>query len=305
LTSKISVIIPTKNRPLDLSRAVESIISQSRVPEQLIIVDQSEINESLILIENYLKKINFTEYTYIHDENINGLVSAKKVGVNNSSGDIVSFLEDDIILEPNYIENIENGFMSIPNMLGCSGIIINHPSRSKPHQIIFDIFHLGIFKDDRDKFFGKKFINSSDIVLCNMLSGGVSSWRKEVFSAIPFDDKNGFHMLEDIDYSTRAAEYYGNRFYINTMAHLSHFSSPLNRDSARVKYCRKTFEFIMFYKKRKSVSFAFTSLFWLLIGLALDSIAKSLSDRSLEPLKGFLNGVYQGFNADIKLISNA
>lgn len=302
---KISVIIPTKNRPLDLSNAIKSLFSQSRLPDQLIIVDQSETNESLNIIQKYLEKKIINEYLYLHDTSIRGLVSAKKVGVNNSSGEIISFLEDDIILEPDYFLKIENGFISIPNMLGCSGIIINQPTRSKFHQIIFDIFHLGIFKDDRGKFFGNKFINSGDIILCNTLSGGVSSWRKEVFSAIPFDDKNGFHMLEDIDFSTRAAEYYGNRFYINTMAHLSHFSSSVNRDSGKNKYHRKTFEFIIFYKKRKSISFSFISLLWLLIGLMLDSTAKSLNDKSIEPLKGYFNGVYHGLKADIKLISNA
>jgi GT2 family glycosyltransferase len=190
-------------------------------------------------------------------------------------------------------------------MLGCSGIIINQPSKSKVRQLFFDIFHVGLYKDSRDKFFGRKFMMSNDFILCNTLSGGVSSWRKEVLSVIPFDDVNGFHMLEDIDYSTRAADYFGNRFYINTMAHLSHFSSPVNRDGNREKYRRKTYEFIIFYKKRRLFPFASLSLFWLLIGLMLDAVVKSFNDQSLEPLKGYINGVEDGLKADIKFTSNA
>jgi glycosyltransferase involved in cell wall biosynthesis len=302
--SKISVIIPTKNRPLDLSKAVKSILSQSRVPDQLIIVDQSQSTESANLIESYLIENFFNKYLYIHDSNINGLVSAKKIGVTSSFGDIISFLEDDIILEPTYFEEIENGFIANSQMLGCSGIIINQPSKSKVHQLFFDIFHIGIFRDNRDKFFGQKFKRSNSFIPCNTLSGGVSSWRKEVFPEIPFDDINGFHMLEDIDYSTRAADHFGNRFYINTMAHLSHFSSPLNRDSSGKRFRRKTMEFIIFYKKRQSFSFAFLSLIWLLIGLMLDAIVKSLDDKSLAPLKGYIEGIKDGFMADIKFNSN-
>ncbi len=36
---KISVIIPTKNRLVDLQKAIASITSQSRPPDQLVLVD--------------------------------------------------------------------------------------------------------------------------------------------------------------------------------------------------------------------------------------------------------------------------
>ena len=37
----ITAVIPTRNRPDDLERAVLSICAQSRLPDALIIVDQS------------------------------------------------------------------------------------------------------------------------------------------------------------------------------------------------------------------------------------------------------------------------
>ena len=43
---KISVIIPTLNRPDDLSLAVSSILEQSILPAELIIVDQSIDSDS-------------------------------------------------------------------------------------------------------------------------------------------------------------------------------------------------------------------------------------------------------------------
>ena len=301
MSNRISVIIPTKNRPLDLYKAVKSILSQSMRPDELIIIDQSESSHSLNLLECYFHEALYTNYKYILDPNINGLVSAKKKGVSNSSGDIILFLEDDIVLESSYIENIEKGFVSNSNMLGCSGIIINQPNKSKAYQIFFDIFHFGIFQDKRNKFFGKKYIESNLFIPSNTLSGGVSSWRKEVFVSVPFDDINGFHMLEDIDFSTRAACHFGNRFFINTMAHLSHFSSPINRSSSKLKHYRKVCEFILFYKKRRNLPFAFNSLIWLLIGLLLDAIFQALCNKSFEPLAGYINGVKDGFAKEINL----
>ena len=304
MPNKISAIIPTKNRSIDLEKAIKSILVQSKLPDELIIIDQSDSTESYDLTKALLIQKLLNKYIYILDTTVTSLVSAKKLGVMKASGNIICFLEDDIILEPNYFNNINNGFIYKEDMLGCSGIIINHPKRSFIGQYIFNIFHLGIFRDYRSKYFGANSSFSNELIPCNTLSGGVSAWRKEVFDMIPFDDLNGFHMLEDIDYSTRAAGYFGDRFYINTQAHLSHFSSPVNRDTTGVKFRRKNFEFIIFYKKRSSFPFALVSLVWLLLGLMLDAVAKSLGDRSLAPLKGYFNGVWDGINAEIKLISN-
>ena len=36
-----SVVIPTKNRPTELATVIDSLLAQSRLPNQLIIIDQS------------------------------------------------------------------------------------------------------------------------------------------------------------------------------------------------------------------------------------------------------------------------
>ena len=42
----ISAIIPTRDRPADLRRAVESILRQTRLPDELLIVDSSDMDTS-------------------------------------------------------------------------------------------------------------------------------------------------------------------------------------------------------------------------------------------------------------------
>ena len=168
------------------------------------------------------------------------------------------------------------------------------------NEFIFKIFHVGIFKDDRSKYFGSGARFTNELIPCNTLSGGVSAWRREVFDNVKFDDLNGFHMLEDIDYSTRAFNYYGERFFINTSAYLSHYPSPINRFDGAVKYRRKTFEFILFYKKRRSIKFSRISLIWLLIGLMLESLLHSFLSRSVGPINGYLKGLSDGLQAKPK-----
>lgn len=121
----LTAVIPTLNRPVDLAKAVASVLVQTRLPDEFIIVDQSPGDESRSVVESLWPRESQIKLNYIHDISISGLVEAKKIAASRASGDIVCFLEDDIVLETDYIEQIELGFVRLPEMLGCCGLITN------------------------------------------------------------------------------------------------------------------------------------------------------------------------------------
>ena len=73
----LSIIIPTKNRPEELFLLIKSIINQIKLPNQVIIVDQSskENIKSKRIIN--LVKNNKVLIEYIKNDKISGLVEAK------------------------------------------------------------------------------------------------------------------------------------------------------------------------------------------------------------------------------------
>lgn len=291
----LTVIIPTLNRPSDLMNAIKSLCAQSRLPDELIIVDQSVDDLSYLAVNNKLSKFKHIKLIYIHDPKILGLVDAKRVAVNGASGDIVCFLEDDIVLEADYIKQIELGFISNPNMIGCSGVITNPPKVNFLYKFLFVIFHRGIFKDNRINVHGNHSEHGNNLIESDMLSGGVSAWRREVFDKVEFDVINGFHMFEDIDFSTRVARYFGKRLFINLNARLAHYCSPLNRDAVGAKERRKLTECFAYYKKRKDWPNATISFNWLLLGMLFESIFQAFSNMSFKPIQGYFLGVRDGF----------
>lgn len=296
----ISVIIPTKNRPNDLGNAVASILDQTLRPEEIIIVDQSNGLDSRRNVENLLSKTNL-HCCYIHDQGIAGLVDAKRVGVKNASGDLILFLEDDIILESDYIFQIREGFIMLPDMIGCSGIITNPPPSSTLKTLLFDVFHKSIFADPRISIYRKSKGRGSNLIPSTKLSGGLSAWRKEVFVEVDFDIVNGFHMYEDIDFSTRVACHFGGRLYINPNARLAHHCSPINRDVLGPRQKKKIIESIVYYKKRHDWNGAKLSLLWLLFGIGLESFYQSFSARSPGPMLGYFHGIAVGFSKKVLL----
>jgi len=297
----VSVIIPTKNRKEDLLNAVLSVCCQKKLPNQLIIVDQSELPESQDAIEKMLSKFPNIDLIYIYDRSISGLIMAKDVGVKNSTSDIICFIEDDVILTTDYLAEMYAGFLYNKDMLGCCGVIDNMPESSFLQSVLFNLFHRGIFFDPRFKVFNHLSHSRDEFILSSMLSGGVSAWRREVFKTVFFDLSNSFHMLEDIEFSSRAFEIFGPRFYINKRARLSHYPSLTGRASVPLRQRNKVYEHIMYYKKRKSWRWAFPSTCWILFGIFLQSVFLAITARSISPLFSYFYGLRDGCRRNVIL----
>src|SRR5487761_832182 len=84
----ISVIIPTKNRRAVLEETIRTLLVQTRMADELIIIDQSGTASFL--------KPSHLPLKYIHNSKITGLTQARNEGVKQATGDIWLFLDDDV-----------------------------------------------------------------------------------------------------------------------------------------------------------------------------------------------------------------
>ncbi len=294
---EISVVIPTKNRKEDLFKTIMSISHQSILPKELIIIDQSNnalFENEICLINKILHDKVHTIYHY--DTSISGLIEAKDFSLKLSTCNLISFLEDDVIIENNYFKEVLNGFSQKPEMKGCSGLVVNTKEKNNFYVFMHRISHLGIFKDIRPSVFKKnQKIYTKNLIRSRAISGGISTWRKDVFNHIKFDKKNGFHLLEDIDFSTRVFKFYSKDLYINPAVRLIHNSSPLGRDFDFTKNKRKAIELITFYKKNKNHKFALINIIWLLICLLGESFTNDIQLGKFNGTKGLLVGITDGY----------
>jgi len=100
---KVSVIIPTHNRLLQLQRAYDSVCNQTSIPEEIIIIDDASdkiVAESLEdtgdrEIKTIIKRFATSQ----------GACKARNAGAVIASGDILMFLDDDDTWEPEKINN--------------------------------------------------------------------------------------------------------------------------------------------------------------------------------------------------------
>ncbi|MGE5357347.1 MAG: glycosyltransferase family 2 protein [Deltaproteobacteria bacterium] len=87
-----SIIIPTFNRANMISRAIESVIAQTYTNWELIIVNDGSIDNSEEVVKKYQLKDNRIKYYFQENK---GRSAARNLGIDNSSGEYICFLDDD------------------------------------------------------------------------------------------------------------------------------------------------------------------------------------------------------------------
>jgi glycosyltransferase involved in cell wall biosynthesis len=105
LDVQISIIMANYNYAHFLPRAINSVVSQSYHNWELIIVDDGSTDESVSVINDFIKH-NPKIKLYQHDNKVNkGLKDTLKLGLEHSNGDFIAFLESDDWWEDNYLES--------------------------------------------------------------------------------------------------------------------------------------------------------------------------------------------------------
>ena len=217
----ISVVIPTINRARILQEMLQSLLAQTMMPKEVIIVDQSQDDSSEhVVVELFKREKKDLILKYIHDRRIRGLTQARNRGIEASTGDTVFFFDDDVVLKRNYLEEIMKAYDKYPEAVGIGGVITNYEFLNASKIRFFnDIFFRGIFRDERKEIFAN-YKRYKEPLLASKLSGGVASYKKSILDKIKFDESfSGYSFGEDVDFSLRLRAY---KLFITPHAQLEH-----------------------------------------------------------------------------------
>ena len=99
----ISIIIPVYNVAPYLRCSLDSVISQTFVEFEAILIDDGSTDESGIICDEYADKDN--RFIVIHQEN-GGLSSARNTGLKTCSGEYLCFLDSDDYYESDFLQTM-------------------------------------------------------------------------------------------------------------------------------------------------------------------------------------------------------
>lgn len=104
----ISIVVPVYNSDNYLYRCVEHILCQSNTNWELILVDDGSKDNSGVICDQ-LKSMD-SRIRVIHQDNC-GASIARQVGIVESCGECITFVDSDDVVEPDYLEILYNALL--------------------------------------------------------------------------------------------------------------------------------------------------------------------------------------------------
>ena len=248
-----SLVICTYMRPEAIVTLLKSVELQTLYPNEIMVIDGSSNSETeAVLNTNTFKNLNYFKV----DDTHRGLTNQRNFGINKVGEliDVVCFLDDDVVLENDYFQQLINTYQTHPKALAVGGYITNEvtwelsDNANKASKFYFDdwmrnepsrfkirsIFGL---QPDAEPGFLPTFAHgrsvsflppSGKIYEVEQIMGGVSSYKKAVFLELSFSTYfEGYGLYEDADFSIRLAKL--GPLYINTNAKLAHYHDGSGR----------------------------------------------------------------------------
>ena len=222
----LAFVIPTKDRGEDLRTMLGSLVAQTRLPDQVIVVDGGGIEVPWCVAE-------FPELQVDYVRLLPPSLSAQRnAGMAMLRPEIThsGYLDDDVVLERDAVLEMA-GFWSVAddNVGGAAFNVVNVTMArdSAPRR------PLGAVGDGLGKVAPSGLVHEMGEVRENLetdwLCGGATVWRREVIESYSYDDWfQGTGFMEDVDYSYGVREHY--RLFVVAAARVAHFTQPVRAD---------------------------------------------------------------------------
>lgn len=97
---RVSVVVPTYNRPRELTRAVESVLAQSWTDFEVLVVDDGSTDDT----GRVAKSFSDNRVRYLRQPRNQGVSEARNRGIREARGGLVAFLDSDDEWEPEKLE---------------------------------------------------------------------------------------------------------------------------------------------------------------------------------------------------------
>ncbi len=293
----VTVAVPTVNRLDDMTCMARSLVTQTRLPDELIVVDAGSGED----LEGAVREIlagSGIRFTYVRSQK--GLPIQRNVAIDLATGDFVFFFDDDVELEPAYIEKALDAFeLPFDPPVGCvTGTLTKPPTPGGRRAEIYRFFGLTNWVEQGEPELyvsgGVRFITEpTEPMAVPVAEGCRMAFRKEVF-----EDERFLQFLptycqsEDVDFTWRV----GRRWSIvqTPWARLDHKVSPVNRigySNQQHQLIYSHYHFFRHYRRKTPANLARFALAQ--AGLAGIAIGRQLKkqDPGVKLLaKGYLDG---------------
>jgi len=119
--SRIDAVITSYNQGEMILQAVASLCRQTRMPSQIIIVDDGSTDSvSLSVLKQIEYSTDYPVHVYVHYQNNQGVAAARNTGIRMTNAPFVLVLDGDDSLNPDFVESVTALLHKNPKMVAAS-----------------------------------------------------------------------------------------------------------------------------------------------------------------------------------------
>lgn len=186
VNTSICVIIPTRDRPSRLFACLQSIEALRLKPQEIIVVDNAPQTSSIRSLVDQFPCVRHISETQI------GSSVARNTGVRHSVSPIIVFMDDDMIVHPEWLTRLRQCFRD-PSVAVATGLVLPAELHTEA-QLVFErrfSFIRGYNSRTFDTNFYKR-TKTSSIPIWEIGGSGNMAIRREVFEQLGgFDERLG------------------------------------------------------------------------------------------------------------------
>jgi len=222
---RASVIIPTYGRPDSLPMCLSSLEKQTVTPHEVIVVVDGGITPEVQAVIDTFKNNGKLNLVQINNSERKGAQVSRSIGLEVASGDIATYLDDDITMEPDWLAQLLKGYQDNEDVAGVGGIVVD------PTSFMDNVFYK-LFAKTRAYLFRSKmgkvdFIGlpcayltapADGYLSVDFLNSGNSSYRREILTSHGPDKVMDLDFVEEHNLGTILTRKEGRKLIYNSKA---------------------------------------------------------------------------------------
>lgn len=228
MSELVSVIIPAYNCSLTIKRCIDSIINQTYNEIEILIINDGSTDNTLKILKEYEKKDNRIK---IFDIINKGVSNARNVGIKNSIGKYIIFIDSDDYVANNYIEMLVKCRRENNTLTACNYKVFKNENEffsgrelnveNKMYKIEENFYELlidfNVLKAPWGKIYDLNIIRENDIFFDTDISLGEDlifnlKYIRFIQNIYYINEKLYYYSRENM--SSLSCKYYSNMIYI-------------------------------------------------------------------------------------------
>ncbi|KFI59322.1 glycosyltransferase [Bifidobacterium cuniculi] len=185
----VSIIIPAWNEEERIAVCLDNALRQTVMPYEVIVVDNRSTDNTVAVVEQYMKDHPDAPVRLFHQDKEQGLIPTRNFGLNAATGDVLGRVDADCMLKPDWVEVVAGIFTEDAEAMGATGPVTYYDMPARK---------MALRGDDRVRRHTYRADGGLVLLFGSNMALRASAWH-EIADEVCLDKEDVMH--EDIDVS--------------------------------------------------------------------------------------------------------